>query len=190
MRATFNEDVVVEVVGDDILILASDQRTVHTFPLSYVDTVDALMQRTAVRNAKQLAELDRLGLVAAVSGRTVPRRAMLVGAGVLGATLVMPNVALASSETFFVGDDVFVRDDFGGTLRASFSPGDPVFTMGSQWTLTIDGVSQSASVDPDGQLSFSLSTFNPTDPGTVLVGRLSGANGALSNFFDIRPPVP
>jgi hypothetical protein len=190
MRATFNKGVVVDVVGDHILILDSDNHTVHALPLSYLDTVDALSQRTAVPNTEQLAELDRLGLVATAHGQPVSRRAMFVGAVALGATLAMPKAALASSETFFVGDDVFVRDDFGGTLRASFSPVNPVFTMGSQWTLTIDGVSQSANVDPDGQLSFSLSTFNPTDPGTVLVGRLSGANGALSNFFDIRPPVP
>ena len=42
MRATFIEGVVVEVVGDDILIVDSVHHTVHTLPLSYLDTVDAL----------------------------------------------------------------------------------------------------------------------------------------------------
>jgi hypothetical protein len=185
MRTTFNKGVVVEVVGDDILILGSDHHTVHTLPLSYLDTVDALLQSREVPSAEQLAELELLGLVATAPGRPVSRRAMFVGAVAVGVTLAMPRAALASSETFFVGDDVFVwGDTYVRSVALQPQPAS-VFTPNSTWTLTVNGVSNSAQVKPDGTDFFGF-PFESLPCETVLLGRLTGANGSLSNVFEIR----
>ena len=198
MGVRFNEGVVVEVVGDDILILDSDHHAVHTFPLSYVDTVHALSQGKSVRNRDQLTELENLGLVTSGS-RGLPRRAVLVGAGALGAALAMPTAAVASSqpnagpqETFTVADGAFLwgDDGFGKTVVFPNGPQSlTLFAVGTEWTLTVDGVSagpvQIESDDAGGESSLNFTFELTPTPGSTLLGQLSGPNGALSNVFDI-----
>ena len=185
MRATFNKGVVVEFVGHDILVLDSDHQTVHTFPHGYLGTVNALSKSKRVPNADQFAELDRLGLVATVPGQPVSRRALFVGAGALGATLALPTAAFASSETFFVGDDVFVwGNDYVRSKELVPEPAS-VLTFLSTWTITVNGVSKTAQVRPDGMTFFGFQ-FELLEPGTILSGRLSHSNGELSNLFSIR----
>ena len=196
MRAAFIEGVVVEFVGNDILILDAVHQTVHTFPLSYLDTVDALSRGKSVRNRDQLTELENLGLVATSSAAGgVSRRAVLVGAGALSAALAMPTAALASSETFFVGNEVFEWAANSGQIDV-FSVDDPepasLLTGGSLWTLTIEGVSALGNVSvalggpSDGvrTLTFIGLALSPA-PGTTLQGRLSNSSGELSNLFQI-----
>ena len=198
MRGQFIEGVVVEIVGDDILILDSDHHTVHTFPVSYLDTVDALSQGKTVRNRDQLTELENLGLV--VSGSSgLPRRAVLVGAGALGAALAMPAAAMATSqpnagteETFTVSDGAFSwgDDGFGNTVVfANVAQSLTLFAEGTEWTLTVDGVSagpeEIQSGDAGGLSSLRFTFAVTTTTGSTLRGQLSGPNGALSNVFDI-----
>ena len=195
MRGQFIEGVVVEIVGDDILILDSDHHAVHTFPLSYLDTVHALSQGKNVRNRDQLTELENLGLVTSGS-RGLPRRAVLVGAGALGAALAMPTAAVATSqpnagpqETFTVADGAFSWGILLGETKVfpNAAQSLTLFAEGTEWTLTVDGVSDTQEVDLGDEggsaLVFTIAV-TPT-PGIPLRGQLSGPNGALSNVFDI-----
>ena len=196
MRAAFIEGVVVEVVGNEILILDAVHQTVHTFPLSYLDTVDALSQGKSVRNRDQLTELESLGLVATISPTGgVSRRAVLVGAGALSAALAMPTAALASSaalnETFFVGNDVFEWAANSGQIDVfSFPDPEPaaVLADGTSWTLTISGVTANGTVVlnfvNERELNFTGLALSPA-PGATLQGRLSNSSGELSNLFQI-----
>lgn len=196
MRGQFIEGVVVEIVGDDILILDSVHHTVHTFPVSYLDTVDALSQGKTVRNRDQLIELENLGLV--ISGSSgLPRRAVLVGAGALGASLAMPSVAIASSdmnagseETFTVADGAFSWGIVLGETKVfpNAAQSETLFAVGTEWTLTVDGVSDTQEIqsgDAGGLTSLTFTISVTPIVGVPLRGRLSGPNGALSNFFDI-----
>ena len=197
MRAAFIEGAVVEFVGNDILILDSFHHTVHTFPLSYLDTVDALSQGKSVRNRDQLTELENLGLVATSSpAGGVSRRAVLVGAGALSAALAMPTAAQATSqpnagpeETFTVADGAFSWGILFGETKVfpNAAQSLTLFAEGTEWTLTVDGVSDTQEVqlgDEGGSALVFTIAVTPT-PGIPLRGQLSGPNGALSNVFDI-----
>ena len=195
MRAEFIEGVVAEIVGDDILILNPVHQTVHTLPLSFLDTVGALSQGKTVRNRDQLSELENLGLVASAPG-DLTRRAVVVVAGALGAALAMPSLAAASSqlnagpgETFSVADGAFSWGILFGETKVfpNAAQSLTLFAEETEWTLTIDGVSdtQEVQIGDAGGLALVFTIAVTPIVGVPLRGRLSGPNGALSNIFDI-----
>lgn len=189
MTKKLADGVVVEFVGEDILILDTRSHAVHTFPMAYRQTVEALVSGRSAHNLNQVNELVGRGLVTISPRNGLSRRAVLVGAGAVGAALAMPTAAVASSSGLVIGNDVFKWNGGGGDFIVEALDPQPasLFAENSIWTLTIDSDSRSGTVtEESGSLKLAIGWFVPEPPSSaVLQGILTGPGGITSNLFQI-----
>ena len=205
----FKSDVVVERVGNDVLILCQATGQAHRLDSEFSDTVDALLTgKDASPFQQQISTLDELGLLQAESRGTPSRRQAVAGfAGLIGAgaaTLALPSAAFAASPSFFVNNSTFQWADGDADGNPGFEVGDVValdtaiFPVGSSWTITVDTRSgirtATETVRTDGAGGTSL-IFNftggplATGTGLILLGSLSG-RGLTSNRFQVSEFIP
>jgi hypothetical protein len=110
--------VVVEHVGDDVLVMVPDTTTVYTLSGDQAHLITRIVAGEKIPQTDATKELLQLGVLTPNSG--VSRRGVLT-AGALGAGIVMlamPSVAVASSEPGNGGAQCLVGEPKSGVYEA------------------------------------------------------------------------
>jgi len=143
----FASQVVVEPIGDDVMVFVPAHHEVVKLTGDAAQTVRSIQQGRLVKHTDTVDRLIDMGIVADSS---LSRRGLLkagaigVGAGI--AVMAMPSVAMASSSFEFFAS--FTNDDsYGGGGKPQpwkffvdrTQPGFPTFTPGSEPALTANG---------------------------------------------------
>jgi hypothetical protein len=194
-RLAMVSGVVVEEVGDDLMVMVPGSTEVLSVSGDAADAVRRVQSGSAVVNDAVVSDLVRMGVIQ-TSGlnRRELIKAGAIGAGAGIAVLAMPGVAMASSEDFLAGKWIYFLQINSVGFEGILPPDSPL-QNGQTFRLIPDdggfgiklrtGESDEAMVVDEflgwGQ-PFGFDTQPSTSAGSTLTGTVQEVGGELRTF--------